>query len=407
MKVHMRLHTGAKPFKCPHCDLRFRTSGHRKCHVAQHFKSESPKKRLPRKINYEEREVALSQPVENLLPEGTIAIGQDGLQLQQQPGMMPMSVNLADILGGELQQGVQFVDSNTGIQLQLAGHVGGQGIQIQGLDSNLLTQTVQIDANLLQQLQQQGANNISLTINPNMLAQMQQPAEQQHQNMLVQQATSQGQDEASNIVIHTLPNGQSVAIEGGGDMTQAMPIISLDPNSMAALAESQVVEVPVSHGLESEELIIASGAEAIQSSASMVTIAREMDQPGLDQQSMDSMIQPTVIEPSIVQPSMIQPINVQESLGDHTNLDDLETNGIEEEQDGQVAHDEHTLKNSMGLTENQQAIHILRLEEGTAELPLEQTDLTTSPENTPSHPERKFFCNVSIYILRIANPVKC
>uniref|UniRef100_A0AAY5F325 C2H2-type domain-containing protein n=1 Tax=Electrophorus electricus TaxID=8005 RepID=A0AAY5F325_ELEEL len=31
--VHMRLHTGSKPFKCPYCELRFRTSGHRKTHI--------------------------------------------------------------------------------------------------------------------------------------------------------------------------------------------------------------------------------------------------------------------------------------------------------------------------------------------------------------------------------------
>lgn len=34
----MRLHTGSKPFKCPFCDLRFRTSGHRKTHIQCHFR---------------------------------------------------------------------------------------------------------------------------------------------------------------------------------------------------------------------------------------------------------------------------------------------------------------------------------------------------------------------------------
>ena len=29
----MRLHTGVKPYECPYCGERFRTSGHRKAHI--------------------------------------------------------------------------------------------------------------------------------------------------------------------------------------------------------------------------------------------------------------------------------------------------------------------------------------------------------------------------------------
>lgn len=43
----MRLHTGAKPFKCPHCDLRFRTSGRRKTHIQCHYKPDAKKVRKP------------------------------------------------------------------------------------------------------------------------------------------------------------------------------------------------------------------------------------------------------------------------------------------------------------------------------------------------------------------------
>lgn len=46
------LYPGARPFPCPHCDKIFRTSGHRKTHIASHFKNSQQKKhKFPRKAN--------------------------------------------------------------------------------------------------------------------------------------------------------------------------------------------------------------------------------------------------------------------------------------------------------------------------------------------------------------------
>lgn len=44
----MRLHTGAKPFQCPHCELRFRTSGRRKTHMRLHCDPKKARKSTPR-----------------------------------------------------------------------------------------------------------------------------------------------------------------------------------------------------------------------------------------------------------------------------------------------------------------------------------------------------------------------
>lgn len=38
------LFTGAKPFDCPHCDKKFRTTAHRKSHITSHSKDEGIKR---------------------------------------------------------------------------------------------------------------------------------------------------------------------------------------------------------------------------------------------------------------------------------------------------------------------------------------------------------------------------
>ena len=165
----MRLHTGSKPFKCPHCDHQFRTSGHRKSHIQQHFKPIQRKRRA----RWSSR--TAPDPTTELL--NTTAL--QAVQQQQQPQQLilstdqlggtqvvnleslagqPVSLSITDAFGQLTDQTGQVLE---GLQLQLPS----QGIQ--------LSDTIQIDPALLQQLQQQG--NVSVTIDPSSLLQAANP----------------------------------------------------------------------------------------------------------------------------------------------------------------------------------------------------------------------------------------
>lgn len=63
---------GVRPFACPHCDKKFRTSGHRKTHVASHFKHTELRKmrhqRKPAKVrvgkaNVPVPDIPLQEPI--------------------------------------------------------------------------------------------------------------------------------------------------------------------------------------------------------------------------------------------------------------------------------------------------------------------------------------------------------
>ncbi|XP_023237595.1 gastrula zinc finger protein XlCGF26.1-like [Centruroides sculpturatus] len=80
-----------------------------------------------------------------------------------------LSTNSLNILGGNVNSDTassQIIQGIEGVQLVTPNVLGGS-IQITGIDPSLLSQTVQIDAHLLQQLQQHG--NINITISPSLL----------------------------------------------------------------------------------------------------------------------------------------------------------------------------------------------------------------------------------------------
>ena len=249
LKVHMRLHTGAKPFRCPHCNQRFRTSGHRKSHILTHYKPEATtrKRKSQNTISQQQQQpqqttVDASQENFNFLnsveiPNPMVQQNQGQVinidpTLLQASNILPLSLTV-DNFGNITDSGqtAQLLQGNEGIQLQLTGVNLAQGVQIAGLDPSMFQQTVQIDANLLQQLQ---SGNVNITVNPNQIEGQTITAADPNmvQNIQLQQVPMQEQMNPNLVVQHP--------VMGTVDINQApsqpaMPDVA--PNSFVVAAD--------------------------------------------------------------------------------------------------------------------------------------------------------------------------
>ena len=130
--------------------------------------------------------------------------------LLQGSNILPLSLTV-DNFGNitDSGQATQIVQGADGVQLQLTGVNLPQGVQIAGLDPSMFQQTVQIDANLLQQLQGQSMN---ITMNTNQMdgqgiAQTDPNMVQNIQLQQIQQIPDQ-MNPASNMVIQHPMMGQ-------------------------------------------------------------------------------------------------------------------------------------------------------------------------------------------------------
>ncbi|GFR59781.1 zinc finger protein 236 [Elysia marginata] len=321
LKVHMRLHTGAKPFKCTHCDQRFRTSGHRKSHMVSHFKPDAPVKKKSNKPVAQQALMNMSTSQNASVPQQTQQTQQQILCLftkdnvgQPQANQQVLAIDPpmpGQVLGVDQGLGNQVISvdqsllqnqalvpvqlavnenpvametqalptqiavpqgiENNGLQLQIAplGQLN-QGFQIPGMEQGFLQQAVQIDASLLQQLQQNGF----ITINPNGI-----------QPNITADLSQVGGDIGANIVL-SAPASSNV---GANDLINQQPISGSNEtlmrhqglqdtdgsNAEATLGLGQTLQVSESilNQLRSEGLIVHSGTDS-------VTAISQQQQPG-------------------------------------------------------------------------------------------------------------------------------
>lgn len=162
--------TGAKPFKCPLCDMRFRTSGHRKAHLKSHMKHATTDGKFPpqhasSRRNKHVTEQQQEQPSVDQEQQSELqnTVTGSGAELVTEPvthiALDPATLN--SLIPGEPFNSSLLTTTADGNHVMGNFHLQlTDGLQIAGVDpsgtlQSYTTQTLQLDESLLQQLQVQ------------------------------------------------------------------------------------------------------------------------------------------------------------------------------------------------------------------------------------------------------------
>ena len=230
---------------------------------------------------------------DQLVTNQVISIDQNALVPGQ--NVMPLSLSV-DATGNITDSGLtaQVLQGLEGIQLQL-----GQGIQITGLDPNLMNQTFQIDTSVLQQLQ----GNVNLTINPNMVTPNIPTADPNLvQNIQIQQ------------VVPTDAVNPNIIIQQGA-LQQANP-----PQATNAI---ELQQVAVQAGIDTSAVV------ASNNDAQIVTMQQQQAQQQQQQSQQQEGLQQVALQtPQLVQTAdglaMHQAPSMAESAPDGQVIQDME-----------------------------------------------------------------------------------
>ena len=153
---------GAKPFKCPLCEMRFRTSGHRKAHLMSHMKHVTGDGKLPSQLTASSRrskQVPLQQQEQESELQNPATSTTSELVTDTMTHITLDPATLSSLIPGEPFNSSLLTTAADGnhvvgnFQLQLTDGLQIAGVDASGTVHSYTTQAVQLDEALLHQIQ--------------------------------------------------------------------------------------------------------------------------------------------------------------------------------------------------------------------------------------------------------------